>query len=258
MPACEVHICLISNLAAPPQSHVYLPPQEQQLELQRRVGQALRHAGVAITVTSMTDCAAFLIGSTTVGLHMAPPLPNTNSCSIVAIESNHPPEGSVYIHSSSGSPLPQVLPALRSFCIYAAVGVLTLYAFQATFFVAWFTYDQQRMEGEVLFKTGNHSQTETERRKLNWTNLWLFLPLINKYPCLAVFKLASVAQINAMGCFGATNTRIGHPTSVLRWTLPPSSSTRFTPRCYCSSPPRWGQCGSEPRVCREGEAPCTS
>lgn len=81
-----------------------LDHQEQQLELRQRMGQALRHAGVAITVTSMTDCAAFLIGSTT------------------------------------------VLPALRSFCIYAAVGVLTLYAFQATFFVAWFTYDQRRLE----------------------------------------------------------------------------------------------------------------
>ncbi|KAG0721720.1 NPC intracellular cholesterol transporter 1 [Chionoecetes opilio] len=81
-----------------------LDHQERQLKLRQRMGQALRHAGVAITVTSMTDCAAFLIGATT------------------------------------------VLPALRSFCIYAAVSVLTLYVFQATFFVAWFTYDQRRVE----------------------------------------------------------------------------------------------------------------
>lgn len=81
-----------------------LDHQERQLNLRKRMGQALRHAGVAITVTSMTDCGAFLIGATT------------------------------------------VLPALRSFCIYAAVSVLTLYAFQATFFVAWFTYDQRRVE----------------------------------------------------------------------------------------------------------------
>ncbi|MPC17656.1 Niemann-Pick C1 protein [Portunus trituberculatus] len=81
-----------------------LDHQERQLNLHKRMGQALRHAGVAITVTSMTDCGAFLIGATT------------------------------------------VLPALRSFCIYAAVSVLILYAFQATFFVAWFTCDQRRVE----------------------------------------------------------------------------------------------------------------
>ncbi|KAK4313685.1 hypothetical protein Pmani_014974 [Petrolisthes manimaculis] len=81
-----------------------LDHQECQQELHKRVGQALRHAGVAITVTSLTDFAAFFIGATT------------------------------------------VLPALRSFCIYSAVGVVTLYIFQATFFVAWFTLDQRRLE----------------------------------------------------------------------------------------------------------------
>ncbi|XP_071520862.1 patched domain-containing protein 3-like [Panulirus ornatus] len=81
-----------------------LNQQERRLQLQKRVGRALRHAGVAITVTSITDFAAFIIGATT------------------------------------------VLPALRSFCIYSAIGILTLYIFQATFFVAWFTLDQTRLE----------------------------------------------------------------------------------------------------------------
>ncbi|XP_069941806.1 patched domain-containing protein 3-like [Cherax quadricarinatus] len=77
---------------------------ERRQKLQQRVGYALRHAGVAITVTSLTDFGAFIIGSTT------------------------------------------VLPALRSFCIYSAIGIATLYVFQATFFVAWFTLDQARLE----------------------------------------------------------------------------------------------------------------
>lgn len=77
---------------------------ERRQELQERVGLALRHAGVAITITSLTDFVAFAIGAST------------------------------------------VLPALQSFCIYCAIGIVALYAFQATFFVAWFTLDQTRLE----------------------------------------------------------------------------------------------------------------
>lgn len=73
-------------------TRMYLPQQERQLGLQQRMGQALRHAGVAITVTSMTDCAAFLIGSTTVGFHL-PPLPQSNSCDMLVSNLNHHLEG---------------------------------------------------------------------------------------------------------------------------------------------------------------------
>lgn len=81
-----------------------LSQEEKRLELKKRMGCALRHAGVAITVTSLTDFAAFTIGAST------------------------------------------VLPALRSFCIYSALGVVALYMLQATFFVAWFALDQTRLE----------------------------------------------------------------------------------------------------------------
>lgn len=39
-----------------------------------------------------------------------------------------------------------VLPALQSFCIYASVGLLSIFLFQCTFFVAWMTLDQRRVE----------------------------------------------------------------------------------------------------------------
>ncbi|CAG0886016.1 unnamed protein product [Cyprideis torosa] len=81
-----------------------LTPEEQKLSLPDRIGRTMQHAGVAITVTSVTDVAAFLVGSTT------------------------------------------VLPALRSFCIYAAVGILAVYVYQGTFFLAFFTLDQKRIE----------------------------------------------------------------------------------------------------------------
>ncbi|CAG0890355.1 unnamed protein product [Cyprideis torosa] len=72
--------------------------------LRTRVGLTMEHAGVAITITSVTDFAAFVIGATT------------------------------------------IIPALRSFCVYTAVGILVLYIFQSCFFVACFTLDQRRME----------------------------------------------------------------------------------------------------------------
>ena len=39
---------------------------EQKMPIHQRIGKAMRHAGVSITVTSVTDMAAFLIGSTSV------------------------------------------------------------------------------------------------------------------------------------------------------------------------------------------------
>ena len=39
---------------------------DKALPLHARIGKAMRHAGVSITVTSVTDMAAFLIGSTSV------------------------------------------------------------------------------------------------------------------------------------------------------------------------------------------------
>ena len=69
-----------------------------------RFGLTMRHAGVAVTITSLTDFLAFLTGATT------------------------------------------VIPALASFCIYSAFGILFIYYFQVTFFLAWFSIDQRRVE----------------------------------------------------------------------------------------------------------------
>jgi len=39
-----------------------------------------------------------------------------------------------------------VLPALQSFCIFCSVGLIVVYILQATWFVAWFSIDQRRIE----------------------------------------------------------------------------------------------------------------
>ena len=39
-----------------------------------------------------------------------------------------------------------ILPALQSFCIYASVGIIATFIFQSSFFLAWMTLDQRRIE----------------------------------------------------------------------------------------------------------------
>ena len=73
-------------------------------DIKKKAGRTLRHAGVAITVTSLTDVTAFFIGATT------------------------------------------QLPALRSFCLYAAVGILAVFLFQTTFFLACLVIDEKRLK----------------------------------------------------------------------------------------------------------------
>ncbi len=48
------------------QAYDNLEHEEKQLSLEKRAGMTLRHAGSAISVTSFTDFAAFLIGGTSV------------------------------------------------------------------------------------------------------------------------------------------------------------------------------------------------
>ncbi|XP_023320290.1 Niemann-Pick C1 protein [Eurytemora carolleeae] len=81
-----------------------LPKDGKERSLHERMGCAMKNAGCAITITSITDFIAFIIGGTT------------------------------------------VLPALRSFCIFCAIGILAVYFLQATWFIAWFSLDQRRIE----------------------------------------------------------------------------------------------------------------
>ena len=81
-----------------------LTPEEREMTLPSRMGETMKHAGVAITITSITDLLAFAIGAST------------------------------------------VLPALSSFCIYAALGILFIYLYVITFFLAWLSLDQRRVE----------------------------------------------------------------------------------------------------------------
>lgn len=71
--------------------------------VQQRTADALGHAGVSITVTSITDFVAFMIGSST------------------------------------------ILPALSSFSIWAAIGVVAVFGYQVTFFTGLLVLDSRRI-----------------------------------------------------------------------------------------------------------------
>ncbi|XP_069951253.1 patched domain-containing protein 3-like [Cherax quadricarinatus] len=147
-----------------------LSPQEMKQELNERVGYALKHAGVSITVTSVTDFAAFAIGSTT------------------------------------------MLPALRSFCLYAAVGIASVYFFQATFFVAFLSIDQRRLEDTRhgllwCWKLNNWTPNRCSQIDLCQTffthvyaNLLFLLPV-------KIFVLAATAVLACVSAWGLSNLR---------------------------------------------------
>ncbi len=86
------------------QSFETLSEEEKKEDRHTRFGYTMKHGGVAITITTVTDLMAFAIGSTT------------------------------------------VLPALSSFCVYAALGIFFVFFYMITFFFALFSLDQRRAE----------------------------------------------------------------------------------------------------------------
>ncbi|XP_066275211.1 patched domain-containing protein 3-like [Branchiostoma lanceolatum] len=81
-----------------------LSPADRKRDRREQAALALKHAGVSITVTSMTDVVAFGVGAST------------------------------------------ILPALQSFCIYAAVSVFLAFVYSCTLFFAVVCLDFQRWE----------------------------------------------------------------------------------------------------------------
>ncbi|XP_042862296.1 protein patched homolog 3-like isoform X2 [Penaeus japonicus] len=147
-----------------------LTPKEKKKKLEERIGLALKHAGVSITVTSVTDFAAFAIGSGT------------------------------------------VLPALRSFCIFAAVGIAAVYFFQATFFVAWFSLDQKRLEDNRhgliwCWKLQNWTPNKCSQRDLCQTFFSdIYAKHLLKLPCKVLVLFITLVLLAVSG-WGLSNLR---------------------------------------------------
>jgi len=74
------------------------------LSIPERMGRTMKHAGVSVTVTSITDVFAFGIGACT------------------------------------------IMPGLRAFCVSAAICIALIFCLQVSWFIAWVTLDQQRIQ----------------------------------------------------------------------------------------------------------------
>lgn len=89
----------------------------------------MKTSGSSITVTSLTDVAAFAVGATTV------------SASIIYLT-----QIAMFLNIIIFFYFEQLLPGLKSFCIYSSVGIVAVFFFQITFFVGWLAIDQRRLE----------------------------------------------------------------------------------------------------------------
>nr|KAG5711759.1 hypothetical protein BaRGS_023523 [Batillaria attramentaria] len=146
-----------------------LEPEEQEYDIPRKMGDVLRHAGVSITVTSITDFVAFGIGATT------------------------------------------VLPSLRSFCVYAAFGILGLFFLQAIFFSACLTLDLRRLAArrDGCLCCYRHKDTYTPNSCSKKELIPMFFkrvmePLLSKLP-VKVFVMVVTLGLFGMNVWGFVN-----------------------------------------------------
>ena len=157
--------------------------EEGQLQFGEKFGKTLAHAGVAITITSVTDVVAFAVGGST------------------------------------------ILPALRSFCFFAAVGIFAVFVFQSTFFVAVMSIDRRRVESNrnVLLPCYKHKKTPKAvcNKSSNFSEeiFKLYGRFLTKLP-VKVFVVLLTAATTAVGIWGFIQLE---QKFVPSWFLPPES-----------------------------------
>eukprot|EP00163_Fabomonas_tropica_P015256 TRINITY_DN2787_c0_g1_i2.p1 TRINITY_DN2787_c0_g1~~TRINITY_DN2787_c0_g1_i2.p1 ORF type:complete len:932 (+),score=278.28 TRINITY_DN2787_c0_g1_i2:269-3064(+) len=106
-----------------------LDQQDDRKPLKDRFIRAMGEAGTAVTVTSLTDVVAFLVGAST------------------------------------------SLPALRTFCLYAAFGILFDFLYQITFFAGFLVLDQRRQDAgradclPCIRLSGRDRESQLQRRR---------------------------------------------------------------------------------------------
>jgi len=170
---------------------------DRKLPLETRIAEALGHAGVSISVTSLTDLVAFAIGSST------------------------------------------ALPALSSFCSYAAVAIAGLYFFQCTFFCSCLVLDERRklrkkldcccccaklcccsavspacVEAAQDAKTADDAAVAESERKQSWGCMDMLVGVMEKLsdvilrPNMKIAVLVPVVGFLAVSIYGASQLTV--------------------------------------------------
>lgn len=162
-------------------------PKPDGRSIPEKISSTLRHAGVSILVTSLTDVCAFLIGAST------------------------------------------ILPALRSFSIWCAIGILAIFLLTITFFTAWLAIDasreNKRRDACLCCITLNDSWTPIACSEKSYLQSFigkLYSPTLLTVPG-KVIALIAVAGLLAGGSYGLANLKQDFNSD---WFLPTSSAPR--------------------------------
>ena len=131
-------------------------------EIEERVARAMKHAGVSILVTSITDSVTFFIGSTS------------------------------------------SMPILRGFCYFCGIGVIFLFLFAITFFVACLVLDEKRKERQILARPDWNPPSWTRARPGKYIFQQWISPLIVKWP-VSILVLGLALAFATGGAFGLAN-----------------------------------------------------
>jgi len=99
-----------------------------------------------------------------------------------------------------------VLPALKSFCLYAAVGIVAIYWFQCTYFVAWMSLDQRRLESHrngccPCYKHKEYTSNAIAKRNISKSIFEAYGNLLMKTPS-KIFLLIATVALTGVGIWG--------------------------------------------------------
>ena len=131
--------------------------EELENSLIKKFGLTMKHAGVAITVTSVTDLLAFGIGGST------------------------------------------SIPTMSSFCIFAAMGIFSVFFYMITFFFGWFYLDQRRMESNrnfliCCYSHQNHEPNKCSKMSIQRTIFEMYAKLLTLWPVKATIIIVTVSM----------------------------------------------------------------
>ena len=99
-----------------------------------------------------------------------------------------------------------VLPALKSFCLYAAVGIVAIYWFQCTYFVAWMSLDQRRLESHrngccPCYKHKEYTSNAIAKKNISKSIFEAYGNLLMKTPS-KIFLLMTTVALTGVGIWG--------------------------------------------------------
>ena len=98
------------------------------------------------------------------------------------------------------------MPALQSFCIYAATGIFVIYLTMVSFFYAFFSLDQRRIEAVrngiiCCYKHKTYKPNECSQKSILEMIFVKFSGLLIKLPTKIVILVMTVTFL-CVGCFG--------------------------------------------------------